>query len=864
MSGELQIQNNISMVRQYRSLLAVSAVIASQRDLSSLFKNLPEQLRSVAEFDVVTTILYDPVRDLVRVQMHQSKLIENAPAPIELPVEASPGGWVWKTQQPLIIKDAEHEGQFPELVELARQCGLRSYCFLPLTAVGRWLGALGFGSAKVSNYDEADLEFLQQVADQVAVAVDNALSFEDARAAEQKLLLLLEVNNNVVSHLNLQELFKAIAACLHSVIPHDAARLTLFDAATNQLKIHALDSQAFGGGPVARGTLVPLEGTPAGIAVTERRTVLVSWNDLEKSSSPYVQRLIANGVKSGIAAPLILHNRVLGTLDLASLKKDSFTEADAELITKIAGQIAIAVENALNFERARRAEQEVRRQFERERLMLEINNAVVSHLSLRELVRVVSTCLREVLQPDLTGLSLYDPETNQLRAYVFDLPDNLPAVEEGTSIPIEGSAGGVAFMTGRPLFISHTDIERASSDFDRHLIAGGIRSGGCVPLIARGRKLGILGVGSFREDAFSEADQELLGHIANQIAIAVENALAYREIETLKNKLTDEKLYLEEEINTAYDFEGIIGSSPVLKRILKQVETVAPTDSTVLIQGETGTGKELIARAIHSLSERRERTMVKLNCAAIPTGLLESELFGHEKGAFTGAVAQRIGRFELAHKGTIFLDEVGEIPLELQPKLLRVLQEQEFERLGNARTQRVDVRLIAATNRDLAQMAAENRFRSDLFYRLNVFPITIPPLRERPDDIPLLVRFFANKFAGRLKKQIKTIPAKTIAALQRYNWPGNIRELENVIERAVILTSGAELELSLTELKPTTTTTTTTPVSTLEDAERQHILRALQESDWVIGGPNGAADRLGMKRTTLHSRMQKLGISRRR
>ncbi|HTN73059.1 MAG TPA: sigma 54-interacting transcriptional regulator, partial [Methylomirabilota bacterium] len=322
---------------------------------------------------------------------------------------------------------------------------------------------------------------------------------------------------------------------------------------------------------------------------------------------------------------------------------------------------------------------------------------------------------------------------------------------------------------------------------------------------------------------------------------------------------------LQDEIRTEYNFEEIIGESPVLKQILEQLQTVAPTDSTILILGETGTGKELIARAIHNLSARRERTLVKVNCAAIPTGLLESELFGHEKGAFTGAIAQRVGRFELAHRGTLFLDEVGDIPLELQPKLLRVLQEQEFERLGSARTIRVDVRLVAATNVDLAQKMAENQFRSDLYYRLNVFPVTIPPLRERREDIPLLVRYFAQKYARRMKKPIDVIPAQGMAVLSEYRWPGNVRELENFIERAVILSRGVELQLPLAELKQRAKLTAVTSLdglATLEHAEREHIVRALGETDWVIGGPAGAAARLGMKRTTLQSRMRKLGIAR--
>jgi len=341
----------------------------------------------------------------------------------------------------------------------------------------------------------------------------------------------------------------------------------------------------------------------------------------------------------------------------------------------------------------------------------------------------------------------------------------------------------------------------------------------------------------------------------------VENAQAYREITELKDKLAKEKLYLEEEIRTEQNFEEIVGESSALKEVLKQVEIVASTGSTVLILGDTGTGKELLARAIHNRSERRGRTFVKMNCAAIPTGLLESELFGHEKGAFTGAIASKVGRFELAHQGTLFLDEIGDIPLELQSKLLRVLQEQEFERLGSTKTIRVDIRLVAATNRDLSAMIADKQFRGDLYYRLNVFPIVSPPLRERQEDIPLLVRYFAQKFARRMNRHIETIPTETMTALSRYHWPGNVRELENLIERAVILSQGTELHVPLAELKAAARDGAQ-PVTTLEAAEREHIVRALQVAKWVIGGPSGAAAKLGMKRTTLQSKMQKLSISR--
>ena len=393
-----------------------------------------------------------------------------------------------------------------------------------------------------------------------------------------------------------------------------------------------------------------------------------------------------------------------------------------------------------------------------------------------------------------------------------------------------------------------------------------------LPLVSRERVLGVLGLGSLRENAFTEEDLAFLGQVSNQIALAVENSLAYGEISQLKDRLARENVYLESEIRSELGFEEIVGNSETLRRVLKEVETVAPAESTVLIYGETGTGKELIARAVHNLSSRNSNAFVKLNCAAIPTGLLESELFGHEKGAFTGAIMQRAGRFELAHRGTIFLDEIGEIPLELQPKLLRVLQEREFERLGSTRTLRADARLIAATNRDLKTMVDEQKFRPDLYYRLNVFPIRVPSLRERREDIPLLVRHFVQHFSRRNNRVIETIPSESMEALIRYHWPGNIRELQNVIERAVIISKGSVLNVSLADLEPDVSTKTSPAITktspahheslqdTLEETERAQILRALDEANGVIAGPNGAAARLGIKRSTLQLRMQKLGI----
>jgi formate hydrogenlyase transcriptional activator len=465
-----------------------------------------------------------------------------------------------------------------------------------------------------------------------------------------------------------------------------------------------------------------------------------------------------------------------------------------------------------------------------------------------------------VLPHDVAGLALYDPTINKLRATAMDFPDHEDVFIEDDIIELEGTLSGRAFTTRLPVMIGSSDLST-----DRFAMRTGLKTGCKIPLISHDRVLGVLGLGRLSEDAFTDEDCELFTAVGEQVAVAVENALAYRKIDELKNKLQEETLYLQEEIRSEYNFEEIIGTSPTLRRALEDVQTVAPTGSTVLIFGETGTGKELIARALHNLSGRSNHPLVKVNCAAIPTGLLESEMFGHERGAFTGAVEQRKGRFELAHRGTIFLDEVEEIPLELQPKLLRVLQEQEFERLGSGKTITVDVRVIAATNADLAQMVAEKKFRSDLYYRLNVFPIVLPALRERAQDISLLVHFFAQRFAQQMKKPIKSIPADAIAQLTAYSWPGNIRELQNLIERAVILSRGSVLEVPLGEIKKPAGNEIlingSGPV-TLEAVEREHIIKTLREAGWVIGGNAGAAARLGLNRTTLNNRMRKLGITR--
>jgi formate hydrogenlyase transcriptional activator len=532
-------------------------------------------------------------------------------------------------------------------------------------------------------------------------------------------------------------------------------------------------------------------------------------------------------------------------------------------MARVANLVAAAVENAMSLEASREQQAAVQRERDQLDLLLDLTNAVVTQLDSRSLFRAVAPALRRFCSANFAALTLYDDERRVLRKHACDGPPDLPCdePEKAVELSLDATPSGSVFTSGQARIFTFAELREFSET--RRLAELGIRSACSVPLATAQGILGTLDLAAFAPDAFCPDQFGLLTRVAGQIAIAVSNACAYERIEELNAQLAREKLYLQDEIRSEQLFEDIIGRSPALRRVLREIETVAPTDSTVLILGETGSGKELVARAIHQLSARRDHAFVKLNCAAIPTGLLESELFGHEKGAFTGAIAQRIGRFELANRGTVFLDEIAEVPLELQPKLLRVLQEREFERLGSSRTLRTDARLIAATNRDLAALADDQKFRQDLFYRLNVFPVHVPPLRERREDIPMLVRHFAQQFARRMKKTIETIPAESMDALTSYDWPGNIRELQNLIERAVILTPGTTLDVPVMALnRRTSAPVREAGAATLEESDRRHILAALESSNWVIGGASGAAVRLGMKRSTLQFRMRKLGIVR--
>jgi formate hydrogenlyase transcriptional activator len=601
--------------------------------------------------------------------------------------------------------------------------------------------------------------------------------------------------------------------------------------------------------------------------VYEHQETVVLGSLSRETRFPAWTRLMQRaGLESVCAFPLTTAHRRLGSLVIASVRRDAYSAEEVRFCSLVANQIALAMDDAINF----RASQQMQ---ERLQLLLDLTNRVVSNLNLRDVLREVCANIRRVMQCDGVGIALPGHEDRKLRLYALDFPDKPAPIEEGYEPPVDQQSGTVTvFRSGEAAVLSREELELdpLAPHYDIHSLAH-------VPLKGRSGIVGVLTLGARREGAFSADDLTFLTQIARQVAIAVENAVAFAEVSDLKNKLAQEKLYLEDEIRSELKFEEIVGTSEALRRVLKDVETVAPTDSTVLIYGETGTGKELVARALHNLSSRHSNGFVKLNCAAIPTGLLESELFGHERGAFTGAISQRVGRFELANRGTMFLDEIGEVPLELQPKLLRVLQEREFERLGSTRTLRTDARLIAATNRDLEALVNEQKFRSDLYYRLNVFPIRVPALRERPEDIPLLVRHFVQQFSRRLSKTIDSIPSETMATLVKYPWPGNIRELQNVIERAAILTTGPVLRVPSDDLRAPNhaalqlaaapaihRTPQTSPNgnmrSMLDDAERRQILAALDQASWTISGPNGAAALLGMKRSTLQSRIQKLGI----
>jgi len=678
---------------------------------------------------------------------------------------------------------------------------------------------------------------------------------------------------SIESVLKLQELIFA-GSPLSDVLTHIAQLVeaqaegmscTIWLPNDNGSELHCVAAPSLPGFSAHVGSMaVGPQGGSCGTAVYRKKPVYVTDIVTDPIWEHYRDRLLPYGIRSVWSRPLFTsEGKVLGTFSINYRESRSPGPKELKLIENASYITGIAIERHVN-------EEELRRERDRLRLLLEITNSMTSKLDLRGLVEVLSTNLLRVTRSDFCGLLLPDSDSEELRLTILYNPESHGAISDGAIIPIRGSVCGKVFRTGKSQHFDNLEELRDDPEsfgnevgrrFFERVVAEGLKSGCDLPLIGRSGVLGVLSALKRSERGFGKEDVEFLEQVSRQVAIAVENGLDYETAVKDRDKETKQRRYLEEEIRA--EFGEIVGESAVLKTALSLVSVVAPTDSSVLILGETGTGKELIARAIHKLGCRSEKAFVKLNCAAIPLGLLESELFGHEKGAFTGAVAQKTGRFELADKGTLFLDEVGDIPLELQAKLLRVLQEQEFERLGSNRTQKVDVRLIAATHRDLPAMAKQGTFREDLYYRLKVFPIQVPALRQRPEDVPRLVRHFTALYSQRMNKRIDVIPSETMQMLVRYKWPGNVRELQNFIERAVILSPQSILCAPVSELEPFPSHKGPDfPINGLAEVERDHILRALEASNWVIGGQNGAAARLGMKRTSLAYRMKRLRISR--
>jgi formate hydrogenlyase transcriptional activator len=681
----------------------------------------------------------------------------------------------------------------------------------------------------------------------------SALSAIGLEAPTQRYEALLRAANAIASCSDCDTAADVLVKELRGVVGFDYLRIVAFDRETNAVGWQLLYSN--GRRSDVPAGYAPLEGTPIEW-VHEYQQPLITHDWIEETQfATYRRHLSEHGVASTCTLPLARGEHKLGVLEIGRRQPHAYSGKEIRFLSLVADQLALAIDAAVSSYLSQQAQ-------DRLKLILDVTNQVVSNLDFQEVLRAISASVRRVMRCDAAAVMLPEPDGTQLRVHALDFPDSRGSFTEKGAIPIEGTLPGQAFQSGKPTILNRLDPAEIPAEMYAKAAVEGVNSLCHMPLVSRGRVLGVLAVAQRAENAFDADEVSFLSQVAKQVAIAVENALAYGEIAELKDRLAQEKLYLEDEIRGGMDFEGIVGQSSALRHVLSLVETVAPSDSTVLLLGETGTGKELIASAIHDRSRRKNRTLVRLNCAAIPTGLLESELFGHERGAFTGAISQKVGRLELADQGTLFLDEVGDIPIDIQPKLLRALQEREFERLGSTRTKKVDIRLVAATNRDLERMVEDREFRSDLYYRLNVFPIRIPPLRERPEDIPLLVRYFTQKYGRRMEKQIESIPVTAMKKLSSWHWPGNIRELENFIERSVILTHGGALQVPIGEL---TNNGRMTPVAGTRDGnERDQILRVLKDTSGRVAGPEGAATRMGIKRTTLISRMKKLGINPRK
>ena len=666
---------------------------------------------------------------------------------------------------------------------------------------------------------------------------------------------VVELSRSIAGRTDLRSLLSGVAESLRPIVRFDHLGLILHDPIGDAMQGYILNEP---GNPVITSLRMPVDKDPAGWVWLNQQPLVISSFQSETRWPEFITRSHEFGITTMVLVPLTSGDNRLGAFGFSSVAPYEPSAEELAYLERVATEFAVAVESFL-------AKQKAVRERDRLRTLFDITNALISKLSPDELFPAISEQLANVVGHDHAVLTLRNEETSILDVYALHSTDSqLLESIKGPFNPV-GMPAEQVLTTGKPVVAYAADVDRYPNPNFRRFVELGLKSICSVPLISRDRIRGTLALSRMsNRDPWTPDDIEFLAQVANQIVIAVENSLSYRELTQIKERLATEKLYLEDEIRVENNIGTMVGGAPAFQSVLKGIQIVAPTDSTVLILGETGTGKELVARAIHELSGRTRGSFIKVNCAAIPSSLLESELFGHEKGSFTGAVAQKIGRFELAHQGTLFLDEIGEMPLELQPKLLRAIQDQEFERVGGNRTIRTDARLVAATNRDLKAMVDENEFRADLYYRLHVFPLNVPPLRERREDIPLLTRYFVQKHAQRMGRNIETIPTSALDALTRYDWPGNIRELQNVLERSVILTNGSTLHVAMPEFMeaaaPSSARSRSSEAS--QASERERIIKALEEAKGQVGGPDGAAARLGLKRTTLQNRMQKYKIAR--
>jgi formate hydrogenlyase transcriptional activator len=897
--------------QQYARLLGVADEVSLRHDLGFLFQNLAPRLRSILSFDFINFCLH-----------HQGKMRmyvwdggDWPPRPLEVSIEEAVVGWVWQNQSVMAIDDLRQEKRFEKGLRWLRERQLRSYCVLPLTTPHEKLGALGFGSERPHAFSPHDISFLGRVADMVALCMDNSLAelalslapLVSARSMPKP--TGRSVPGNELFTARDLDFLKQLAAIVVPLIEqartkrqgHDQGEQNLafskfsklvqfFTPSISSHEVSAFPSQTLLESKATDSILAPesvqeweqlltvySDASQVGICIldTELRYLAVNRTLAKMNGMPpevhlgkSVREVLgdsAEPVESYIGSILatgkpVLNRQISGLLP----NRKDFGHWIAHYIpiwsasgalTRI-GAVVVEITEQKKLEEAfRSVSQKLKSEEKRVQVMTEIARLLMEKRDVRQSFPTISAYLRRLLYQEYAALSLREEETGRLAQQAIDFPlrrvlDN-DAEFGATEDQLES-----ALRETSPLILSKNDLKKSNSPAAKYFLAEGLQSLCCVPLMRPKGSLGVLVLGSTRMSAFRHEDLTLLNQVAGQLAIALENDQAARQVEQLKNRLDLEGSYLKDEAHISHP--GIIGESPALQKVLRKVGIVAESNATVLLLGETGTGKGLVARAVHEKSSRKDQRFVTLNCAAIPTGLLESELFGHEKGAFTGAIQQKIGRLELAENGTLFLDEVGEIPYESQPKLLRVLQDHEFERLGGVKTIKVNLRLIAATNRDLEKSVMEREFRSDLFYRLNVFPIRLPSLRERREDISILVSHFVKKFAEKMNRSIETIPTETMTALVNYRWPGNVRELENFIERSVILTEGTALRAPIEQLQVENPGLADL---SLEGSEREYIVRILRETGGLISGPRGAAKRLGLKRTTLQSKMERLGIT---